>query len=263
MAEGLPLVDPRRASKLREALARNARMLAPDWSGLAQEGDFGRALLEIAARLAEHSTSGLDATPRRDKLAFLNALDVVTPAPQPATAPIVFTLADTRDTKVSAPARVQLTAESGDEELTFETSAAIDLTPARVGNLIIADPATDVIERAPPYVTRSVDKLQPPTSYLLLSAVEAGATAIQLVQGVGIEPGDVAALVEDLALLRRGQPGHGAQGGGLPGAVAAEDAEDLTLLHGEAHVLDGDLLAVPLVDVLDVDHSQVLPPGIW
>jgi phage baseplate assembly protein W len=93
--------------------------------------------------------------------------------------------------RFSAPARVQLTAESGDEELTFETRAAIDLTPARVGNLIIADPATDVIERAPPYVTRSVDKLQPPTSYLLLSAVEAGATAIQLVQGVGIEPGDL------------------------------------------------------------------------
>jgi hypothetical protein len=52
-------------------------------------------------------------------------------------------------------------------------------------------------------------------------------------------------------------------GGGLPGAVAAEDPEDLTCLHGEAHVFDGDLLAVLLADVLNVDHSHVLPPGIW
>src|SRR5215469_1197575 len=50
-------------------------------------------------------------------------------------------------------------------------------------------------------------------------------------------------------------------GGGLPGAVAAEDPEDLTFLHGEAHVVHGDLAAVLLVDVLDVDHCHVLPPG--
>lgn len=191
MAERLPTVDARRASKLREALGRNARMLAPDWAGVAQEGDFGRALLEIAARLAEHSTSRLDATPLRDKLAFLDALDVATPAPQSATAPIVFTLAERRDTKVSAPARVQLTADVGDEEITFETRAAIDISPARIGNLVMADPASDWIERAPPFVTRSVDEIDPPTRYRLLSAVEASATTIQLVQGVGIKPGDL------------------------------------------------------------------------
>jgi len=56
---------------------------------------------------------------------------------------------------------------------------------------------------------------------------------------------------------------HGAlHGGGLPGAVAAEDPEDLTLFHGEAHIVDGDLLAVPLVDVLNVDRCHVVPPGI-
>ena len=191
MADGLPTVDDRRASALRDELSRNAQMLAPDWAGLAQEGDFGRALLEIAARLAEHSTSGLDKTPLRDKLAFLDALDVATPAPQPATAPIVFTLAEKRDTMVFAPARVQLTAKQGKDELTFETRDAIDITPARIAELIVADPATDTIERAPGFVTRSVDSPPLATSYLLLSAVEAKNKMIQLVQSVGIAPGDL------------------------------------------------------------------------
>jgi len=207
MAERLPTVDARRASKLREALGRNARMLAPDWAGVAQDGDFGRALLEIAARLAEHSTSRLDATPLRDKLAFLDALDVATPAPQSATAPIVFTLAERRDAKVSAPARVQLTADVGDDEITFETRAAIDLTAARIGNLVMADPAADWIERAPPYVTRSVDEIAPPTRYLLLSAVEANATTIQLVQGVGIKPGDLLRLARGVYRVEKVKDG--------------------------------------------------------
>ena len=51
-----PLTDPRRARALRDALAQMAPWLAPDWAGPKQDGDFGAALYEIAARLAEHST---------------------------------------------------------------------------------------------------------------------------------------------------------------------------------------------------------------
>jgi hypothetical protein len=45
-------------------------------------------------------------------------------------------------------------------------------------------------------------------------------------------------------------------------ACGQEHPEDLTFLHGEAHVVDGDLLAVPLVQVLNVDHCHVLPPKL-
>ena len=207
MADGQPIVDARRASKLRDALERDAGMLVPGWAGATREGDFGHALLEIAARLAEHSTSRLDRTPLRDKLAFLEALDVVTPPPRSATAPIVFTLADKRDTKVAAPARVQLTARQGKEELTFETREAIDLTPARIANLVMADPAADRIERAPRFVTRSVDMLEPPTGYVLLSAVEANARTIQLAQGIGIEPDDLLRISDGVYRVEKAKGG--------------------------------------------------------
>ena len=197
MAADPPLTDSRRASQLREALTRSAPMLAPDWVGLRKEGDFGRALVEIAARLAEHSTSRLDRTALRDKLAFLEALDVATPPPQSATAPIVFTLAEKRGTPVSAPARVQLTAKpgkadkEGEEDLTFETREAIDISPARLAELIVADPAADRIERAPGFVTRGLESDAPAINYRLLSAVETGSDALQLVQAVGIDPEDL------------------------------------------------------------------------
>ncbi|MEA3037496.1 MAG: hypothetical protein QOE79_9 [Sphingomonadales bacterium] len=197
MAADWPSTDARRASQLREALKRSAAMLTPDRIGAEGEGDFGRALVEIAARLAEHSTTRLDRTALRDKLAFLDMVDVVTPAPQSATVPIVFTLAEKRLTPVFAPARVQLSAKpdagnrSDAEEITFETRDAIDLSPARLAELIAADPATDRIERAPAFVTRGLDREPPATQYRLLSAVETDADALQLSQAVGIEPGDL------------------------------------------------------------------------
>ena len=199
MADGIAPVDPRRASQLRAELAASAAMLAPDWSGLQHEGDFGAALVEIAARLAEHSTTRLDQTPLRDKLAFFDALDVATPAPRPATVPIVFTLAERRETPVFAPPRVQLSAEpseaakaAGDKDaVTFETRTALAITPARLADLLAVDPAVDRIERAPGHVTMGFAEGPPPTRYRLLSAVETEAKTLQLVQAVGIAPDDM------------------------------------------------------------------------
>lgn len=190
MADALPIAGLK-ASQLRGALECSARMLAPGWAGATQDGDFGRALLEIAARLAEHSTAQLAKAPLRDKLAFLDALDVATPPPRSASAPIVFTLAEKRETAVFAPVRVQLSADKGKDQITFETREAIDLSPARLAHVIAADPAIDRIERAPGHVNRSVDAEAPPTRYLLLSAVEADTRTIQLVQAVGIVTGDL------------------------------------------------------------------------
>ena len=45
-------------------------------------------------------------------------------------------------------------------------------------------------------------------------------------------------------------------GGGLPGAVAAQHAEDLAAVDLEADVVDGDGAAVALVQVLDLDDGH-------
>lgn len=187
----LPLTDPRRAQALRAALAQMAPWLAPEWAGPGQEGDFGAALYEIAARLAEHSTRRLDQTSLRDKLAFLDTLDIAAPAPRSATVPIIFMLAEKRGEPVSAPPRVQIAAAGDDGPVIFETREAIAITPARPLRLIAADPGADRIELAPANVIAAPQLSPPPVTYRLVSAAEPGGTMLQLAQAVGLAAGDL------------------------------------------------------------------------
>ncbi|MDB5669981.1 MAG: hypothetical protein JWO25_940 [Alphaproteobacteria bacterium] len=186
----VPLTDPRRAQALRAALAEMAQWLTPGWAGLDQDGDFGRALYEIAARLGEHSTRRLDQTALRDRLAFLDTLDIAAPQPRSATVPIVFTLVEKRAEPVYAPPRVQVAAASGDSPVMFETREGLAITPARALRLIAADPTADRIELAPPAVIAAPQPGPPPVSYRLVSAAEAGGTMLQLAQAIGLAAGD-------------------------------------------------------------------------
>ena len=74
----------------------------------------------------------------------------------------------------------------------------------------------------------------------------------------GAQPVAVRARVEaedaDRAGVGRPQAGDRFDGGGLAGAVRAEDAEDLALLDGERHAVDGGAIAVALGEVGDFDH---------
>src|SRR3990172_8425132 len=53
---------------------------------------------------------------------------------------------------------------------------------------------------------------------------------------VGRPPGDGLALEPDLAAGRADEPPDGVEEGGLPGAVATDEADDLPALHAEADV---------------------------
>lgn len=188
---GVRPIDKRRATALRAALAEMAPWLAPEWAGLDQEGDFGAALYEIAARLAEHSTRRLDQVPLRDKLAFLDTLDIAATAPRSATVPIVFMLAEKRAEPVYAPPRVQIAAPGDDAPVVFETKDGLTITPARLLRLIAADPAADRIELAPPAVIAPPQPGPPPVTYRLVGAAETGKKTLQLAQAVGLEAGDL------------------------------------------------------------------------
>lgn len=188
---GAPITDPRRAQTLRAALAQMAPWLAPEWAGFGQEGDFGAALYEIAARLGEHSTRRLDQTALRDKLAFLDLLDIASPAPESATVPVVFSLAEKRIEPVYAPPRVQIAAAGDEEPVIFETRDAIAITPARTLRLVVADAAADRIELAPQNVIGAPQPFLPPGAYRLVSAAEPGGTMLQLAQAVGLATGDL------------------------------------------------------------------------
>ena len=191
MVAPYPVVDRRRARTLAAELEAMAQSLAPGWSAEPGSGDAGRAVLEIAARLAEHVTRRLDETPRRDALAFLDLLDVPPPAARAAEVPVVFTLAEKRTTPVTAPERTQLTAAGDGEELIFETTSALTLTPARLDRLVTVDGRQDRIEEAPQDVLQAIPPSGLPTDFTALTFAAAGSRSLQLTPSIGLEPGQL------------------------------------------------------------------------
>jgi hypothetical protein len=65
-------------------------------------------------------------------------------------------------------------------------------------------------------------------------------------------PADVLALEHDPAAGQRSQPGDRLQGGGLAGAVRADQGHDLALVDGQRDVLQSRDLAVVHGDRLDL-----------
>ena len=190
MTVRLPSTDARRAAVLRAELDRAGSAMVPGWGVGVAPGSFGRALLEIAARFAEETSSRLDRTAERDALAFYDTLDVPPPAPQAATATLVFVTEEARTTTTSAPLRVQVGATVEDQEVIFETTRALEVSPARIAEVVAVDPDTDHIERAPGRVVATERPPDPVGGRLLVTAASAGSTIVQIAPAIGLEPGD-------------------------------------------------------------------------
>ena len=60
------------------------------------------------------------------------------------------------------------------------------------------------------------------------------------------------------AFVRPQQGDEDVEQGGFPGAVGSDDTEQLSLLHLEAHPVQGDGLPVPLGDIFDAYRSHGL-----
>jgi len=184
-------IDGRRATDIRVELAASAAALVPEWTGANDPGDFGAALYEIASRLAEHTTRRLDKTPDRDRLAFYETLSLSGGAPRAARVPIAFTLADKRDERVDLPAAVQVAAQLDDRAVPFETEEVLQITPARIGVVVVADPAADRLEMAPVGVHSGKPRLAYSPAYKTASASVAGSQLLQLATTVGLQPKDL------------------------------------------------------------------------
>jgi hypothetical protein len=76
---------------------------------------------------------------------------------------------------------------------------------------------------------------------------------------VGREAGDVGTLEENLAASLLVEAHEGAQGGGLAGAVAADEGDDLALVDVEREVVQGLRLTVPGGESLDAEHASLSP----
>jgi hypothetical protein len=179
-------------SQLRSALLHDIAALAPDWRGAQEMQGPDRAVVEIAARLAEEATKRLDKTPERDALAFLEMFDIAPPRPSAAKGVSVFALKENKTAPVLARARTGIEIETlAGEPAQFETVEDLRIQPAQIGLLATLDPAADRLELAPGQVTSLEPDLTLRPDYQLATSVGPEATLISIDPPVGILPDDL------------------------------------------------------------------------
>ncbi|MFC8130883.1 hypothetical protein [Streptomyces sp. NPDC057302] len=208
-ADAHPPTDRRRVAELRAYLHRLAPALTPGWTPSRGRDDFGTALLEIAARLAEQTTRRLDRTAERDALAFFDFLGLTPTPPRAATGVLVLALAANHPRAVFAEARTQISAGN---DITFETIRGLRVVPGQIDTLLTLDPATDRIEPGPALVTATQPPPIRPRAYRLVTFAAQHSATVQLSPAAGLATGD---------LLRIGGQTH---------RVATSDGNGLVIL---------------------------------
>lgn len=191
MSRRYPRVDNRRAAELLTELLKSAATMVPEWRGASDPGDIGHALLAIAAHFGEQVTERLDRTPERDWVEFLRFLDAPRQPVEVATVPLVFTVAEGRDSPVYVPARTQAAAAVEGGERIFETREAVSLTPARLSSLFAVDPAADNIEAPPPGFLEPPRPRSATPDYTLASFAARDSDTVQITPAVGLRAGAV------------------------------------------------------------------------
>ena len=72
----------------------------------------------------------------------------------------------------------------------FETARALEVSPARIADVVAVDPDTDHIERAPARVVATEPPPDPVGGRQVVTAASAGSTVVQVAPAIGLEPGD-------------------------------------------------------------------------
>lgn len=181
-----PRLDTRRAKQFAAELHERARAWIPSWGLADGERDFGRALLQIAARFSSEVAERLDDAGEKMRRGFLDWLAVRGEAARPARVPVVFKLADNaRDAVLaSAPVRLQVDVES--TSVVLETETDVQLVPGRLELVVGADADVDAFYLPPPGLS-SLGPLEPvPTRWRAKSFASAGGNQLQLDPELGL-----------------------------------------------------------------------------
>lgn len=142
-----PVVDGRDRDDIRAEIAAMAPYYTDDWSP--EAGGPGATLLELYAELAADVVERLDRAPEMHRVAFFDELGFGQRPPQPASAPLAFTVADGANDNVSISPGTRAVAPATDSrpEQSFRigTEDAFEATPANLTHVYSVDPATDHI----------------------------------------------------------------------------------------------------------------------
>lgn len=130
-----------------ERAAERTPFYTDRWNPRSEDG--GAALLELFSELAAGVASRIDRVPEKHRRAFFDALGFDPDPPQPAQAPLAFTVAEKAAENVDVPAGTRVLAEATDNrpEQTFEIppGAGFEATPARLKRVYSVDPDADRI----------------------------------------------------------------------------------------------------------------------
>jgi hypothetical protein len=153
MAKSAPKIDSRTA----ETIVKEVESLLAEYSPQAfrrhpETGQakplqgFNAALVNIFARYCEIIIQRLNQVPNKNLLAFLDLLGASRLPPQPARAPLTFTLAAGSAVDAIVPARTQVAAPpvpGQDEPIIFETERELMVTDTELAYMFNRDPQSD------------------------------------------------------------------------------------------------------------------------
>jgi hypothetical protein len=180
-----PPLDERRAAEFSAELRERAGAWIPSWGLTDGEGDFGRALLEVAARFSAEVAERLDRAGEKMQRGFLDWLGVRGQAARPARMPVVFKLAE-KAQAVLAQAPVRLQADAGGASVVFETEKDVRVVPGSLKVVVGADADGDAFYLPGPGLS-DLEPLEPlPTQWQLKSFASVGATKLQLDPETGL-----------------------------------------------------------------------------
>ncbi len=184
-----PRLDQRRTPDFSVELRERARAWIPSWGLADGERDFGRALLEVAARFSSEVAERLDGAGEKMRRGFLDWLGVRGEAARPARVPVVFKLADAAREGVLASAPVRMQADAGGVSVVLETEKDVRVVPGRLTVVVGVDGEADAFYLSPPGLS-DLKPLEPlPVQWQLKSFAAAGATKLQLDPELGLAAG--------------------------------------------------------------------------
>lgn len=184
-----PQLDERRTDEFFAELGDRAQAWIPDWGLADGERDFGRALLQIAARFSSEVAERLDRTGDKMRRGFLDWLGVPRKAARQARMPVVFKLAGSAQEAVLAAAPVQMQADAGGSPVVFETEQDIRIVPGQLQVVVGVDATKDAFYLPPPGLADLQPLVPQPAQWQLKSFAAAGATRLQLDPDQGLTVG--------------------------------------------------------------------------
>lgn len=145
MALPSPKIDPRTYGQIvaqTEALAQKYTDWRPRSDG---QPDAGRALIRIFSRMAALVSDRLNQVPDKNFLAFLDLIGTQIQAPQPARAPLTFTLVENSPVDAFVPAGTQVAAPAAENEAeaVFELENELVVMRSQLQAVYVRQPAGD------------------------------------------------------------------------------------------------------------------------